>query len=296
MKNDIKFGVAGFPLNFFSSTFGKKRENIFAWLESIGLDVIELQCTYGIRMKEEQAKLYRQLAKEHNITITIHAPYYISLASQNESVVERSKLEIKKAYDLAKVLGAKRIIFHPGAGYGKTLEDRQNGLKRLIDALNSLQNELDTQNIKLYPEIGGKINQLGSLDEIIEICKNVSYARPCIDLAHLHARELGSMNSSEKIVKVLQKLEKELGRNVLEETHFHVYPVEYNEKGEKVHKAFGDKIDNEQLSLFAENSEYMPKAEDYITAIKEMNLTPITICEAHNTQDIGAKLMKSIYF
>ena len=81
MKNDIKFGVAGFPLNFFSSTFGKKRENIFAWLENIGLDVIKLQSTYGIRMKEEQAKLYRKLAKEHNITITIHAPYYISLAS-----------------------------------------------------------------------------------------------------------------------------------------------------------------------------------------------------------------------
>lgn len=166
----------------------------------------------------------------------------------------------------------------------------------MIDALNSLQNELDTQNIKLYPEIGGKINQLGSLDEIIEICKNVSYARPCIDLAHLHARKLGSMDSSEKIVKVLQKLEKELGRKVLEETHFHFYPVEYIEKGEKVHKAFGNKIDNEQLSLFAENSEYMPKAEEYITAIKETNLTPITICEVHNTQDICAKLMKSIYF
>ena len=54
MKNDIKFGVAGFPLNFFSSTFGKKRENIFAWLENICLDVIKLQYTYGIRMKEEQ--------------------------------------------------------------------------------------------------------------------------------------------------------------------------------------------------------------------------------------------------
>ena len=296
MKNDIKFGVAGFTLNFFSSTFGKKRENIFAWLESIGLDIIELQCTYGIRMKEEQAKLYRQLAKEHNITITIHAPYYISLASQSESVVERSKLEIKKAYYLAKVLGVKRIIFHPGAGYGKTLEDRKEGLKRLINALNSLKDELDTENIKLYPEIGGKVNQLGSLDEIIEICKNVSYARPCIDLAHLHARELGSMNSSEKIIAVLQKIEKELGRNILEETHFHVYPVDYTEKGEKVHKAFGDKIDNEQLSLFEENSEFMPKAEDYISAIKKMNLTPITICEAHNTQDIGAKLMKNLYF
>lgn len=296
MKNDIKFGVAGFPLNFFSSTFGKKRENIFEWLENIGLDVIELQCTYGIRMKEEQAKLYRQLAKEHNITITIHAPYYISLASQSESVVERSKLEIKKAYYLAKVLGVKRIIFHPGAGYGKTLEDRKEGLKRLINVLNSLKDELDTENIKLYPEIGGKVNQLGSLDEIIEICKNVSYARPCIDLAHLYARELGSMNSSEKIIKVLKKLEKELGRKILEETHFHVYPVDYTEKGEKVHKAFGDKIDNEQLSLFEENSEFMPRAEDYISAIQKMDLTPITICEAHNTQDIGAKLMKDLYF
>lgn len=296
INNKVKFGVAGFPLNFFSSTFGKKRENIFAWLESIGLDIIELQCTYGIRMKEEQAILYKKLAQEHNITLTIHAPYYISLASQKKDVVERSKLEIKKAYDLAKLLGVKRIIFHPGAGYGKTLEDRKEGLKKLINALNSLKDELDTENIKLYPEIGGKVNQLGSLDEIIEICKNVSYARPCIDLAHLHARELGSMNSSEKIIAVLQKIEKELGRNILEETHFHVYPVDYTEKGEKVHKAFGDTVNNEQLSLFEENSEFMPRAEDYIFAIKKMDLTPITICEAHNTQDIGAKLMKNLYF
>ena len=296
MNNDIKFGVAGFPVNFFNSTYGKKRENIFKWIKEIGLDAIEIQCTYGIKMKKEQAILYHRLAKENGIMLTMHAPYYISLASQKDDVVERSKLEIKKAFDLAKILGAKRIIFHPGAGYGKTLEDRKIGLKRLINSLNSLENEIDTKNIKIYPEIGGKINQLGSLDEIIEICKNVNFARPCIDLAHLHARELGSMISKEKIVDVLKRIEKELGRNILEETHFHVYPVDYTDKGEKSHKAFGDKLDVCQLPLLNVEQEYMPKAEDFVNAIKEMNLSPIVICEAHNTQDIGAKLMKELYF
>lgn len=296
MKENIKFGVAGFPINFFTSEYGKKRENIFSWIEEIGLDSIELQCTYGIKMKEEQARLYRELAKEHGITLTMHAPYYISLASQKEEVIERSKLEIKKAFALASILGVKRIIFHPGAGYGNTAEERKFGLQKLIDALNSIKKEIDTENIKIYPEVGGKVNQLGSLDEIIEICKRVDYARPCIDLAHLHARELGSMTSKDKIVNVLKTIEKELGRAILEETHFHVYPVDYTDKGEKVHKQFGEKKQEEQMSLFNEDNEYMPKAKDYIDAIKEMNLTPITICEAHNTQDIGAKLMKDLYF
>ena len=240
--------------------------------------------------------MYRELAEKNNLIITMHAPYYISLASIKPEVVERSKLEIKKAFELADILGVKRIIFHPGAGYGKTEEDRKVGLDRLINALNSIEDELDTKNIKLYPEIGGKINQLGNLDEIIEICKKVKYTRPCLDLAHLHARELGSLNSKEKIVEVLKKIESELGREILEETHFHVYPVDFTDKGEKVHKAFGDKKDDSQLSLFVNDDEYMPKAEDYIGAIKELNLTPVTVCEAHNSQDVGAKLMKDIYF
>ena len=103
------------------------------------------------------------------------------------------------------------------------------------------------------------------------------------------------MTSKEAIVSVLKKIEKELGRKALEETHFHVYPVDYTDKGEKIHKAFGDKKEIEQYSLFDNDIDYYPKAEDYIDAIKEMNINPITICEAHNSQDKGAILMKNIY-
>lgn len=283
-----KFGVAGFPVHFFEQK--RKREKIFEWLENLNLDVIELQCTYGIRMKEEQALLYKELADKHHIMMTIHAPYYVCLGSIKKETVERSKLEIKKAYELAKLLGVTRIIFHPGGGY----QNRKDGLEQLIHALNEIAPDLDPM-IHLYPEIGGKVAQLGSLDEIIEICKRVPIAYPCIDLAHLHAREIGSMTSKEKILEVFDKIERELGKEKLLETHFHVYPVDYTEKGEKIHKAFGDKKEEMQLSLFEEDMDYYPKAEDYIAAVKEKGLTPITICEAHNTQDTGALLMKSLY-
>ena len=288
------FGVAGFPVNFFDSSYGKKRENIFKWLNEIGLNVIELQCTYGIRMKEEQALLYRKLAKENDILLTVHAPYYINLGSLNPQVVENSKNEIKKAFALAELLDAKRIIFHPGGGYGKTKEDRIQGIERLIHSLQDIKSDINSSVIKLYPEIGGKISALGSLEEIIQICKQVDYAYPCIDLAHLHARQIGGMSNSSNIVHSLNIIEQELGRDILEKTHFHVYPVDYTEKGEKVHKAFGDKIENiEEIHLKGE--EYLPRASDYITAIKEKKLAPITICEAHNTQDVGAMLMRDIY-
>ena len=105
------------------------------------------------------------------------------------------------------------------------------------------------------------------------------------------------MTETSKYVEVMKKIEKELGRDILEETHFHVYPVDYTKAGEKVHKVFGEKkVSTDQISLFDEAEEYMPVAEHYIEALKIMDLKPITICEAHNTQDIGAKLMKDLYF
>jgi len=291
--NKPLFGMAGFPPNFFDSPLGKKRDNVFKWAVEQGIDAIELQCTYGIRMTDEQAEKYLELAKEHNIYLSIHAPYYISLASLKPEVVQRSKAEIKKAFILAEKLDISRIIFHPGGGFDG---DREAGISRIIQALNEIEKDLNTDKVRIYPEIGGKINQLGSLDEIIKICKKVKYARPCIDFAHLHAREMGSMDSAEKMIEVLKRIEKELGREILEETHFHVYPIEYANGGEKRHRAYGEKKESDQISLFGEEDEYLPRARDYIMALKEMNLKPVTICEAHDTQDEGAILMKKIYF
>lgn len=289
------FGVAGFPPAFFESEYRKKRSNIFQWLNSLSLNWVELQNTYGVKMKEQQAKEYRKLASEYNVGISIHAPYYITLASGNPDVVKRSIERIFQCYWLADVIGANRIIFHPGFFGGETGDDRKQGLEQLINGLLSIKNDIPN-NIYLYAETAGKCSQLGSLEEIIKICNAVPYVRPCLDLAHIHGFTHGSLISTESIIEVIECVEQELGKKILDETHFHMYPVEIDKNGEKRHRAFFEKNEIQQMNLFQNKDEWFyPRPEHFVSAIKQKKINPIVVCEALNSQEQGAMLMKKMY-
>ncbi|MBD8896024.1 TIM barrel protein [Desulfovibrio desulfuricans] len=299
MLNSVKpsFGVAGFPPNFFKSHFGKKRENIFEWLNNIGLNWIELQNTYGVKMKDEQAHLYSDLAKEHHIGVSIHAPYYITLASKEKEVRDRSKERILQCFDLAMKLNSKHIIFHPGHFPGTDERSRREGIQMLIEGLLSLERVLPADDIFLYPETAGKKAQLGSIEEIIEICSHVKFACPCIDVAHVHAFRGGTLTTPADVVSLLDLIEERLGATSLHKTHFHMYPIEVDHTGEKKHKAFSDRIKNQQFSLLGDNpaDRYFPLAEHFAQAIATKGLTPSIICEARDSQDTGALLIKKHY-
>lgn len=299
MKNTRPlFGVAGYPPNFFLSSYKSKRENIFRWLHEIDLDWVELQNTYGVKMPDKQAYLYHDLALEYNIGVSLHAPYYITLASSDPEIVARSKERVIQCFCLASKIGAKRIIFHPGFYPGKDAASRAAGLDQIVESLNSIVKELPEDDIYIYPETAGKRSQIGSVDDIIYICRHVSYARPCIDVAHVHGFENGAITSQDKIDEILNHIETELGREILDETHFHMYPVEVDNNGEKRHRAFEDRIEYEQMDLFNNMSDnrYYPLPEHFINALHKKNLNPVIICEAKDTQDTGAKLMKSLYY
>ena len=285
----IKFGVAGFPPNFWKSEYKNKRERIFEWLAELGLDWIELQNTYGVKMPLSQASTYRTLADKFGIGISIHAPYYISFASRKADVVERSKMRMIQCFQLAQHLGAERIIFHPGYPPGKLESDRLRGLDQIIEALLSLENQVP-DGVYVYPETAGKNNQIGSLDETLEICSNVKYARPCLDMAHIHAFTGGSLTSSIEIRKVFERTINTMGPSILEKLHIHMYPVEYDQNGEKKHKAFDDIADDENAVPF------FPKAEDFISVVSKLPLDTVVICEARDTQDVGAMLMKQLLY
>ncbi len=291
------FGVAGFPPAFFESIYKKKRENIFEWLKAINLDWVELQNTYGVKMKDDQAYLYRALAEEHGIGISLHAPYYITLASADDEVIERSKERVLQCFALASKIGAQRIIFHPGHFPGKEKKDREEALKKIVDGLNSIEAEIP-KGIYIYPETAGKKSQIGSVKDIIDICTHVKYARPCIDVAHVHGFENGKLKSAESIIEILDQIENNLGRAYLEETHFHMYPVEIDHNGEKKHRAFEDRIENLQIELFQENIDdrYFPLPEHFIEAVKYKKLYPVVICEARDSQDRGAFIMKNLFY
>lgn len=295
INNEPLFGVAGFPPAFFESEYRKKRRNIFEWLNSLSLNWVELQNTYGVKMKEAQAKEYRELASKYNIGVSIHAPYYITLASGDPDVVKRSIERIFQCYWLADVIGAKRIIFHPGFYNGKSDEDRRRGLKQLINELLAIKKDIP-DGIYMYAETAGKHSQLGSVEEIMEICSAVPYVRPCLDLAHIHGFTNGSLISVESIIAVIDYVEQKLGKEMLEETHFHMYPVEIDKNGEKRHRAFFEKNEAQQMNLCSnEDDWFYPRPEHFISAIKRKGICPIVVCEALNSQEQGAMLMKKMY-
>lgn len=292
-RKEPLFGVAGYPPNFALSSYGKKREKIFQWLQEINLDWVELQNTYGVKMSDEQASLYYRLAKDHHIGVSIHGPYYITLASGDKDVVKRSIHRIEQCFHLAEMLHANRIVFHPGFYPGKTNEDRRAGINQIIKVLNSMRNDVP-KGVFLYPETAGKRSQIGSLEEVIELCESVEFARPCLDLAHIHGFTGGALIGVESIKAVFSLVGSRLGTDRLDSMHIHMYPIEYDHNGEKRHKAFGDKLDS-TLPPDRKNS-FFPRADDFINALRDMNLAPVIICEAKDTQDVGARLMKSLYY
>ena len=266
----IRFGPAGNPINFFKSDLRKDRLNAPVWCRSIGLNANERQMTYGARMKEEDAIRFGKLAKKHDVALSVHGPYYVVLTSDKPQVFKNSIAELIKTAHLAKLMGADKVVFHPGFG---------RDIRKVVEGLKEVEAQKD-KSVKILPETMGKISQLGSLNEILEICENTE-SEPCIDFGHLHARNLGSLKEKKDFREILNEIEKRLGKRVLRRLHCHFYPVDFTDKGEKVHRAVTEK------NVFPQ---FLPFAE----LIKEYNMKPTLISESKNSQDIGALHMRDI--
>ena len=276
----MKFGVAGVPTNYKG-----KFKGLFDWLRDRNLNAYEIQCVYGFKISDVNKQIIME-ETEKGFHFSIHAPYYINLGSKNEAVVARSKENMKQGIELAKSIGVNRIIFHPGGGHDNTEEGRIIAIKQLIDAVNEFTREIDMGNVRLYPEIGGKTASLGSIEEIIEICKNCDYCYPCIDIAHLHAREFGSIISKDVLMSKLQKIKDTIPEK-FKEIHFHAYTINYGDKGELNHLRHGENMPDGRVGK--------PNLDDFTAVLNEMGIEPWVISEAQDTQEIGAEYILNSY-
>jgi deoxyribonuclease-4 len=266
----MKFGPAGNPPNFFKSEFRKDRLNAPVWCKSIGLNANERQMTYGARMKEEDAVKFGKLARKNEVELSVHGPYYVVLTSEKKGVFDNSVKELIKTCHLASLMKAGRVVFHPGFG---------RDVKKVIKGLKMVEKD-KPKSVKILPETMGKISQLGDLNEVLSICEETE-CDPCIDFGHLHARTLGSLKKEEDFRKILVEIEKRLGKKTVRKLHCHFYPIDFTDKGEKVHRAVMEK------NVF-------PRFKDFAPLIKEFEMTPTLISESKDSQDIGALEMRGV--
>lgn len=276
-----KFGPAGTSDNFKKMGY-KSSLDVPEFIVKSGLDCFEYQCGRGVNIGTEKAALLGKKAKEKGITLSLHAPYYISMSSVEEEKRLNSINYILDSARAVNAMGGDRIVVHTGS-CGKI--SREEALQLAIDTMKKAIAALDSEglsNIHICPETMGKVNQLGTLYEVTELCKLDERLIPCIDFGHLNARDLGVIKTKEDYENILNTVKNELGSERFKNFHSHFSKIEYTTGGEKRHLTFEDTL-------------YGPQFEPLMELIAKHGLSPVFICESAGTQDIDAKQMKDYY-
>ncbi|TFH07021.1 MAG: hypothetical protein E4H14_09480 [Candidatus Thorarchaeota archaeon] len=258
----VLFGPAGYP----ADARGKV-EHVFQILVEAGMTSLEYAAVHGLRTSEEKAKLIGDLARKNNIAMSMHAAYYISIASTDPQIREHSRMRLIKALKFAPLMNVKRIVFHPGTHGGLSREDAHVVIR---DSLQSVWEEAGHLGggALLAPEIAGKLSMFGSVEQIIKLCQDVDGCIPTIDWAHLYARSQGGVNDKDSYLKIIGQFENELGDLFLDNMHFHISAIAYTEKGEASHKPFG--------------GEWGPDLYPLMEIVHEVGYKPTFICESPN--------------
>ncbi len=229
---NLLFGTAGTPI----SSKGNDSISGIKRVHELGLGCMELEFVRGVKMGEKTARAVGEVAKELDIMLSVHAPYYINLNAQGETLA-KSKERILNSARIGHICGAKSVVIHAGFC---SKEKRQAVYERIkgaiIDIIEKLKNE--GVDITLRTETMGRKSQFGSLDDVLEITE-LEGVLPCIDFSHLHA-VTGKNNSRDEFASILARVEDKLGREGLDNMHIHVSGIEYSEKGEKKHLMFAE--------------------------------------------------------
>lgn len=275
-----RFGPAGNAADFPYKT----SERAPAWIAAQGLDCYEYQCGKGVHIGEESARRIGAAAELAGIVLSLHAPYFINLANPDSDSRQKTIGYITAACRAADWMGVRRVVIHSGALMGRT---RRQAMEIALPALSAVLAACDDAgfgHIALCPETMGKINQLGDLDEVLELCGLDGRLIPCVDFGHLYARSLGREDGEEAMARILDKMAAALGQERASRFHSHFSHIEFTPKGgEKCHRTFED------------DGGYGPDWMPLARQVSARGWSPTFICESAGTQARDAAEMKRIY-
>lgn len=207
-------------------------------VKKLGLDAMEVEFTYGVRMSIDAAKEVGDEAKKLGIRLSVHAPYYVNLASDDKAKQKASKKRILDSCERGNCFGTEQeptpIVFHAGFYQGKDKEDVYRLIKKSVQ---NMQETIEQKkwNVVLCPETTGKASQFGDIDDLLRLSKETKCGIT-VDFAHLRARNNGELDYKQ----IMEKLKH------LKHIHCHFSGIEWTAKGERRH-LITDKKDIKEL-------------------------------------------------
>ncbi len=277
----IKFGPSGNCKRFYDeghiSTVDAPK-----WCADQGLNAYEYSFGRGINISDEKAAAIGTLAKQFDVALSVHAPYYINFANPSDEMAEKSYNYVIRSAQKAKAFGGDRVVFHPSTVGKMTRTEAVELTKKRIAILADIIRENCLDDMWFCPETMGKINQIGDVAEVADFCTIADFYLPTIDFGHINARTYGSLKTEEDFEQLISEVENKLGTERARKIHVHFSKIEYSNGGEVRHLTFADNI---------YGPEFLPLAK----VLVKHKLEPVIICESDGTQADDAITMKNIY-
>ena len=273
------FGPGGNSESFYNDGM-KSTAQAPAWLASRGLDAYEYEAGNGLTAGDASLKKVGEEAKKHGILMSFHTPYFISLSGVEEEKRLNSINYISRSLHAAELLGADTIVIHTGSA---AKISREEAMALAADTLTKNLEVNGNTEIRMGLETMGKINQLGTLEEVLTLCKLAPIYHPVVDFGHMNARYLGGYFSDvDSYRAIFDKIATTLGDDYAYNLHCHFSKIEYTKAGEKKHLTFEDSV-------------FGPDFEPLAEAIMREGVCPRIICESAGTMAEDALYMKNAW-
>jgi deoxyribonuclease-4 len=228
----IRVGLAGIPTR---DDPGRAVEI----LQERGYDACEIDFEGGFWMDYPWAERLGAVARDADLSLSVHAPLFGFMGHLEATGRKFSSAvgALDRSAGIAAACGAAVVVFHPGFLLGRSRED---ALSSVVDQLGMLRERLEGKGraVPFGVEVMGRVRDLGSLDDVVEISRRTGWVRPVLDFAHMHATSDGAYLEATLFAEALASVDDTLEPGV--PFHIHFSDIAYANRNEKHHLPYGD--------------------------------------------------------
>jgi len=228
----IRVGPARFPSR-------ESPEEALAILLERGYTACEIDFESGFWMDYPFAERLGELAREHDIALSVHAPLFGFMGHLEASGRKFTSAvgALDRSAGIAAACGAELVVFHPGFLLGRSRED---ALDAVVEQLGALRERLEGKDraVVFGVEVMGRVRDLGSLDDAIAISQRTTWVRPVLDFAHMHATSDGAFLAVEPFTEALRAVDEVLDPE--SPFHIHFSDIAFANRNETKHLPYGE--------------------------------------------------------
>jgi deoxyribonuclease IV len=228
---EIRFGPSYIPSQ-------ESPEAAIDELVARGYGACEVGFVGGFWMSWEFAAQLGELARTAGVVLSIHAPLAAFMGhAERGKKLNMAVGMLDHTAGLAKAVGTEVVVFHPGFLLGRT---REEALDSVVEQLGSLRERLEKKDraVAFGVEVMGRVRDLGSVDDVVEIAARTGWVRPVLDFAHMHATSDGAFTSAEPFVEALGRVDAVIEPGA--PFHIHFSDIQFANRNETKHLPYGE--------------------------------------------------------